>query len=56
VHRAEARVAEAVRLGFTNIIMPKANLQRLKAGKLLTGDADIVGVSTLAEALDYLVG
>jgi len=56
VSRAEARVAEAVRLGFTGIVMPKANLTRLKAGKLLTGEADIVGVSTLAEALDYLVG
>ncbi len=56
VSRSEARVAEAVRLGFTGIVMPKANLTRLKAGKLLTGEADIVGVSTLAEALDYLVG
>ncbi len=56
VIRAEARLAESVRLGFRTVVMPKANFARLRAGRLLTGEADVVGASTLAEALDYLVG
>lgn len=56
VTRAEARVAEAVRLGFRSIVVPKANWTRLKSGKLMGSEADITGFSTLAQALDYLVG
>jgi DNA repair protein RadA/Sms len=56
VPRAEARVAEAIRLGFTNIVMPRANLRRLKESSLLTGEADIIGAATVSEALDNLVG
>lgn len=56
VTRAEARLTEAVRLGFRTVVMPKANFARLKAGRMLTGEADVIGASTLAEALDYLVG
>ena len=54
--RAEARLSEAARLGFRTVVMPKANFARLKAGRMLTGEADVIGASTLAEALDYLVG
>ncbi len=56
VTRAEARLSEAARLGFRTVVMPKANFARLKAGRMLTGEADVIGASTLAEALDYLVG
>lgn len=56
VTRAEARLSEAARLGFRTVVMPKANFTRLKAGRMLTDEADVIGASTLAEALDYLVG
>lgn len=56
VSRAEARLSEATRLGFRAVVMPKANFQRLKSGRLLTGEAEVIGASTLAEALEYLLG
>lgn len=55
VARAEARAAEAARLGFNRIVMPKANLQRMLSAKQLSGETEIYGAVTLAEALDYLL-
>ena len=55
VPKAEARFAEAVRLGFTKVVMPKANFQRMKAARQFTEDAEVFGAGTLAEALDYLL-
>jgi len=50
VRFAEARVAEAVRAGFTRVILPKRNAKGLHAPK----DIRIAGVSTVAEALVQL--
>jgi DNA repair protein RadA/Sms len=46
VSQIDQRVKEAEKLGFKNIIIPKANLKELKKSK-----ADIVGVSSIREAL-----
>jgi len=50
VPRPAPRVSEAVKMGFTRVVMPKGNAERLtKAEKK---GAEIVPVSTLAEALE----
>ena len=48
VSRGDLRVAEAVRCGFKNIILPKRNAKDIKAAK----DVNIIGVETLGEALN----
>lgn len=48
VSRAEQRVKEAVKLGFKRIIMPAKSLK----GWTPPGGIDIIGVHTVAEALD----
>lgn len=50
VSHAEARVAEAVRLGFTRVILPYHNLKSL--GKRT--DIELVGVRTLRDAYEAL--
>ncbi|HOA14850.1 MAG TPA: DNA repair protein RadA [Bacillota bacterium] len=55
VHKAEARLAEATRLGFTRVVMPKANFQRMKAARQFTGEVEAFGAGTLAESIDYLL-
>ena len=47
IAQAERRVAECVRLGFTNILMPKQNMKKLPAIEGVT----ITGVDTLMQAL-----
>lgn len=47
VNRIEQRVAEAAKLGFKRVILPKNNL----AGLTPPRDINVVGVSTLSEAL-----
>ncbi|MFT8882404.1 MAG: DNA repair protein RadA [Liquorilactobacillus hordei] len=47
VNRIEQRVAEAAKLGFKRVILPKNNL----AGWTPPRDINVVGVSTLSEAL-----
>ena len=48
VSRGDLRVAEAVRCGFKNIILPKRNAKDIKTAK----DVNIIGVETLGEALN----
>jgi len=56
VPKAEARAAEAARLGFVNLVVPKASLTRMKASRQLGGQAEVFGAGTLAEAIEYLLG
>ena len=50
VAQAEARLAEAARLGFTRALLPAGNARHAEAPAGL----DLVGVETVAEALDRL--
>lgn len=47
VNRIEQRVAEAKKLGFSRVLVPKNNLQGWK----VPNGIDVVGVSTLSEAI-----
>lgn len=48
VSRAEARLAEAEKLGFSSVVLPRANLRELSHYK---GTLRLLGVATLQEAL-----
>ncbi len=50
VAQAEARLAEAARLGFTRAIVPAGNARHAEP----PAGVDLVGVETVAEALDHL--
>ena len=50
VSQCERRVAECVRLGFTEILLPKQNMKRIKAPE----GVKLYGVDTLAQALAVL--
>lgn len=50
VSHAEARVAEAARLGFNRIILPHANIRTLEK----RGDIEVVGVQTVRDAFEAL--
>lgn len=52
VSRADARVREAVKLGFRRCILPKSNLS---AGMHCT-DIELIGVASVADALDAVLG
>ena len=52
VSRIEQRVAEAAKLGFKRILVPKNNL----AGWNPPQDIEVVGVTTLGEALKITLG
>ena len=47
IAQAERRVAECVRLGFTDILLPKQNLKGLSQ----INGAHVTGVDTLMQAL-----
>jgi len=47
------RINEAEKLGFKHCILPKNSCRNLKTGK---SDMEIIGVSTLKEALDIILG
>ncbi len=49
VQRGQERIREAAKLGFDTLLVPRANLPKQKGG-----EARIVGLETLAEAVDYL--
>lgn len=49
VSLAEMRLAEARKLGFSRCVLPEKNRARLAE---VAGDMDLVGVTTLAEAID----
>ncbi|MBP3936262.1 MAG: DNA repair protein RadA [Clostridia bacterium] len=51
VNNAEARVAEAARLGFTTVIVPHACLKQIRPHS----DIRVVGVNTVNEAFDALL-
>lgn len=51
VGQADARLAEAAKMGFTRVIMPKGSASRLEDPAL-----QAIGVSTLTEALGALFG
>lgn len=51
VGRVEPRLAEAHRLGFARVLLPKANLKNLEAPAGLT----LLPASTLSEALDHVL-
>lgn len=50
VNQVELRVKEAKTLGFTRCMLPKDNLKGLRVG----GSLDIIGVSSVKEAMDVL--
>jgi DNA repair protein RadA/Sms len=52
VHQVERRAAEASKLGFTRIILPKNNLRSRSLG----GSMEIVEVETVEQAIDALLG
>ncbi|MFC3885264.1 DNA repair protein RadA [Bacillus songklensis] len=52
VSRIEQRVQEAVKLGFKRVILPERNL----GGWNIPKGVEVVGVSTVAEALQYTLG
>ena len=51
IPQAPLRIREAVQLGFTRIVMPAANVDPADA---MVGGCELVGVRTVAEALDCL--
>jgi DNA repair protein RadA/Sms len=51
IPQAPLRIREAVQLGFTRIVMPAANVD---PSDTTVGDCELVGVRTVAEALDCL--
>ena len=52
VSRIEQRINEAIKMGFTKIYIPKNNLVDLK----LTNDIDVVGLTTINEAIKLVFG
>ena len=50
VSNAESRIAEAARLGFTRILVPRHNLKTISPRK----DIQVVGVATVREAYEAL--
>ena len=52
IHQIEKRIAEATKLGFTRVIIPRNNLR----GRSVVDRAEIVQVDTIDRALDVLVG
>jgi DNA repair protein RadA/Sms len=51
IPQSPLRIREAVQLGFTRIVMPAANVD---PGDAVVGGCELVGVRTVAEALDCL--
>ncbi len=54
VSRIEQRVAEAQKLGFTNIILPRQNIQAFKGKNI--GNVNLIPVRKVEEALRHLFG
>ena len=52
IYQIEKRIAEATKLGFTRVIIPRNNLR----GRSITERTDIVEVDTIDRALDALMG
>ncbi len=59
VQQAERRVAEAARLGFTRLLLPRGssgNARKKRGSSQSDTSADVTEVSTLAEAMQWLGG
>jgi DNA repair protein RadA/Sms len=54
IPQAPIRVREAVQMGFTRVVLPAVNVSPSDAA-LRGGGCEVVGVRTLAEALDQLI-
>ena len=52
VPQAERRVSECIRLGFTNIVLPRANAKRINKPE----GVRVYGADTLSEAITILLG
>ncbi|MBQ7521866.1 MAG: DNA repair protein RadA [Clostridia bacterium] len=52
VSQSQARISEAVRLGFRKIVLPYQNVKTIK--KSLYSDVDIVGVKNIREAFEHM--
>ncbi len=52
IPQAPLRIREAVQMGFTRIVMPAANLD---PDDTSAGEAELIGVRTVGEALDQLI-
>jgi DNA repair protein RadA/Sms len=52
IHQIEKRIAEATKLGFTRVIVPRNNLR----GRSIVDHAEIVEVDTIDRALGVLMG
>lgn len=50
VSQAAQRVAEAVKMGFTTCVLPKSNLEKMKAEKRIK----LIGVENVREAIDLI--
>ncbi len=50
ISQVEARITEAVKMGFRQCILPKSNLSRLKAPRGMR----LTGISTLEEGIEEL--
>jgi len=50
VSQAAQRVAEAVKMGFTTCVLPKANLEKMKAEKRIR----LIGVENVREAIQLI--
>ena len=55
VSQGHLRINEAKKLGFKRVIMPKNNVKALGSNSKITG-IEIVGVATVKEALDIIIG
>jgi len=55
IAQAALRVREATQMGFRRCIMPEANVSD-SAGPRPDGECELVGVRTVGEALDAMLG
>jgi DNA repair protein RadA/Sms len=55
ISQAPLRIREAAQMGFRRCIMPEANIDPADHGQL-AGDCELVGIRTVGEALDALLG
>ncbi len=53
--QAGLRIREAAQMGFKRCVLPEANIDPLERG-VLAGDCELVGVRTLGDALDEVLG
>jgi len=52
INQIDKRIAEAKKLGFKRIVVPKNNLK----GAKMNGEVELVGVDTVDEAINSVIG